>query len=116
MAGFLCYNRGMNNSKKKKTVYVLLRQNKNMDIWLFDEEVSVVGVFEDEEQANSAISDDFDNLEYDERVDKHMVNAYWKGDNRLIFGRHGEYEFNWYVVEREINAVSESKTRALTQP
>lgn len=74
-----------NNSKKKKIVYVLLRQNKNMDIWLFNEEVSVVGVFDDEEQAKSAIWEDFDNLEHDERVDKHMVDVYWKDDNRLLF-------------------------------
>lgn len=109
MAGFLCYHSGMsnNNNKKKKTVYVLLRENKNMDVWLFNEEVSVVGVFDDEKQANSAISDDFDNLEHDERVDKHMVNAHWKDDNRLIFGRRAEYEFHWYIAEREINAISE---------
>lgn len=106
MSGFLCYNRGMNNSKKKKTVFVLLRENKNMDIWIFDEKVSVVGVFDNEEQAKSAIWKDFDNLEHDERVDRHMVNAYWKDDNRLLFGRRVEYEFHWYVVEREINEVS----------
>lgn len=109
MAGFLCYHSGMsnNNSKKKKTVYVLLRENKNMNIWLFNEEVSVVGVFDDEEQAKSAIWEDFDNLEHDKRVDRHMVDVYWKDDNRLLFGRRAEYEFHWYIVEREINAVSE---------